>query len=181
MVLGALVLIMLSQTPLFQTGMEVFTSRFENANETEGGMANSIVDRVFGGILSAVENSNNLPFFGQGLGMGTNAGAAMLKGERSGFLISEEEWPRLVGEMGFIIGILVLLIRIIFCTDIFIKSYACIKKGNILPWLLLGGGGLLIILRGQWAQPTVLGFSTLVGGLILAAAKQGSSESKTNI
>lgn len=179
-ILGLVVLVVLSQTSLFKTGTEAFATRFDVATDSEGGMTNSIMDRVFGGMLSAVENSNNLPFFGQGLGMGTNAGAAMLTGERSTFLIAEEEWPRLVGEMGFVLGIFILLIRIIFCVDIFVRSYSRIKKGNILPWLLLSVG-LLIILRGQWAQPTVLGFSTLVGGLILASVKNDSSKPETNI
>lgn len=179
-ILGLLVLAVLSQTPLFKTGTEVLATRFDIANDSEGGMTNSIMDRVFGGMLSAVENSNNLPFFGQGLGMGTNAGAAMLTGGRSTFLIAEDEWPRLVGEMGFVLGVFILLIRVIFSAEILIRSYSRIKMGNILPWLLLSMG-FLIILRGQWAQPTVLGFSTLVGGLILAAVKNDPSQSKTNI
>ncbi|MGE5944870.1 MAG: hypothetical protein ACM31G_11085 [Flavobacteriales bacterium] len=178
-ILGALAFTILSQTPFFQTGTEAFASRFESANKTEGGMANSIMDRVFGGMITAVSNSNDLPFFGYGLGMGTNAGAALLTGER-GFLVAEGEWLRLVGEMGFVMGIIVLLIRVIFCADIFIRSYSVIKKGNLLPWLLLSVG-LLIILRGQWAQPTVLGFSTLVGGLILAAAKKDTSQPENNL
>lgn len=171
MILGALVLMILSQTAFFQTGTEAFTSRFELASENEGGVTNSLLNRFFGGMLTAVANSNNLPFFGHGLGMGTNAGAAMLTGSSGKFLIAEGEWLRLVGEMGFVMGIFILLIRVIFCADIFIKSYNNIKLGNLLPWLLLSFG-LLIILQGQWAQPTVLGFSTLVGGLILATSKK---------
>lgn len=170
MVLGVLMFAILSQTPFFQTGMDAFTTRLEVASESEGSVSDSIMNRIFGGMLTAISNSSHLPFFGYGLGMGTNAGAALLTGER-GFLVAEGEWLRLVGEMGFVIGLIVLLIRVIFCADIFIRSYNNIKKGNLLPWLLLSVG-LLAILQGQWAQPTVLGFSTLIGGLILASSKK---------
>lgn len=165
--LGVLVLATLSKMPFFQTSTEAFTNRFEVASEVEGGVSTSLIDRFFGGMIDAVDNSNDLPFFGYGIGMGTNVGATLLTGKQT-FLIAEGEWLRLVGEMGFVIGILVLLIRVIFCADIFMKSYKNIKSGNILPWLLLSFG-LLIIIQGQWAQPTVLGFSTLLGGLILAS------------
>lgn len=180
MVLGVLVLGVLSQTPFFETATEAFTHRFDAANENEGGVANSIMDRFFGGMLTALNESNELPFFGYGIGMGTNAGAALLTGSSNTFLIAEGEWLRLVGEMGFVIGIIVLLIRVIFCADIFIKSYASLKRGNLLPWLLLSFG-LLIVLQGQWAQPTVLGFSTLLGGLILAASKKDNTQLENNL
>lgn len=171
-VLGILLLTMLSSTPFFQTATEAFSHRFEVANNVEGGVSSSIMDRFFGGMLTAISDSGDLPFFGFGLGMGTNAGAFLLSGGKT-FLIAEGEWLRLVGEMGFVMGIMVILTRVVFCGSIFFKSYGNIKYGNILPWILLSFG-MLIILQGQWAQPTVLGFSTLVGGLILASSKKSN-------
>lgn len=165
-ILGVLVIFVLAQTSFFETSIGVMTQRFENASNSEGSIGDSIVDRFLSGMLTAVSDSNQLPFFGFGIGMGTNAGAALLTGQRT-FLIAEGEWLRLVGEMGFIVGVLVILLRVIFSIDIFSRSYKAMLKGNILPWLLLSFG-FLQVLRGQWAQPTVLGFSTLIGGLILA-------------
>ncbi|WP_111307957.1 hypothetical protein [Confluentibacter sediminis] len=171
-ILGGMTLVLLSNLSFFQTATEAFTSRFEVASREEGGVSNSLIDRFFGGMIAAL-GANDLPFFGYGLGMGTNAGAAMLltKGKEMTFLISEQEWLRVVGEMGFVLGILVLLIKVIFCADISMKSYKSLKSGNLLPWLLLSFG-LLVLIQGQWAQPTVLGFATLSGGLILASAKK---------
>ena len=76
--------------------------------------------------------------------MGTNAGSALLTGKAT-FLIAEAEWLRLVGEMGFVLGVLTLLIRAIFCADITFKSYSCIRLNNILPWLLLSFGLAVIL------------------------------------
>ena len=168
-IIGSILLLVLSQTPFFQVALGAFTERFINANNTEGGVSSSIADRVFGGMITAITDSNDLPFFGYGLGMGTNAGSALLTGKRT-FLIAEGEWLRFVGELGFVMGIIALLIRILFCIDISIKSFKILRLGDILPWILLSFG-LMLILRGQWAQPTVLGFSTLIGGLILASTK----------
>ncbi|MBP0903716.1 hypothetical protein ACFSKN_03940 [Mariniflexile gromovii] len=170
-VLMAIALVILGNTPFFATATEAFTNRFEVASEVEGGVSTSLLDRFFGGMIEAITESN-LPFFGYGLGMGTNVGAALLttKGEEITFLIAEQEWLRIVGEMGFVLGILLLLLRVAFCADITIKSYQSLKFDNILPWLLLSVG-LMVIMQGQWAQPTVLGFSTLIGGLILASSK----------
>ncbi|GAA4976453.1 hypothetical protein [Algibacter aquimarinus] len=168
-ILIVLILFVLSNTEFFGTATEAFTDRFETANRVEGGMSTTLFDRFFGHMIHAITNSD-LPFFGLGLGMGTNAGSALLTGKAT-FLIAEGEWSRLIGEMGFVLGVLILLIRAIFCADISIKSYLNIKLNNILPWLLLSFG-LTVIVQGQWAQPTVLGFSTLIGGLILAASKK---------
>ncbi|SFZ94029.1 hypothetical protein SAMN05428642_103524 [Flaviramulus basaltis] len=179
LVLGIMVLTLLSKASFFQTATEAFTHRFDSASNAEGGVSTSLIHRTFGGMISAItESSEDLPFFGYGLGIGTNAGAALLTGERK-FLIAEGEWLRMVGEMGFVIGVLVVLLRVLFCADITMKSYIGMKSGNLLPWLLLSAG-FLIILKGQWAQPTVLGFSTLTGGLILAALNDNRIDVKNN-
>ncbi|GAA4816972.1 hypothetical protein [Litoribaculum gwangyangense] len=173
-----LILVVLSNAEFFGTATEAFTDRFETANKVEGGMSNTLFERFFGHMIHAI-SGGDLPFFGYGLGMGTNAGSALLTG-KSAFLIAEAEWLRLIGEMGFVLGVLVLLIRAIFCADISIKSYQNIKMDNILPWLLLSFG-ITVILQGQWAQPTILGFSTLMGGLILASSKKADAKPNQEI
>ena len=182
-ILGAIVIVgllftVLSQTAFIQTSTEAFTARFESASEIEGGVSTSLLDRFFGGMIYAMLESNDLPFFGHGIGMGTNVGAKILTGKVT-FLISEGEWGRLVGELGFVIGLLTIVLRTGFCATITFKSYGQLKHGNFLPWLLLSFG-LLIILQGQWAQPTALGFSTVVGGLILACFSKENSNVSQN-
>lgn len=154
----------------FQTGTEAFTDRFTEANKVEGGLDGVIFDRFLGGMIGAITQSNKIPFFGYGLGMGTNVGSLLLTGKIS-YLIAEGEWGRLIGEMGILLGLIVILIRSAFVFNISKLAFKRLKDGDMLAWLLLSFG-MLTILQTQWAQPTSLGFSALLGGLILASLKK---------
>lgn len=163
---GFVVILAFSQTPFFQTATEVFQARFEVANEVEGGMEGVLIDRFLGGLYTALENSVNQPLFGLGIGMGTNVGAMLLAGELT-FLIAEGEWARIVGEMGPILGLGVIFIRVGLGIKIAYASFQKLSYGVLLPWLLVSIG-FLILAQGQWAQPTVLGFSCFVGGITIS-------------
>lgn len=164
---GFVALAILSQTEFFKVSTGAFTDRFETANEAEGGLGNVFVDRFLGGMLKALSESTEHPFFGLGIGMGSNVGAQLLYGNSKVFLISEEEWGRIIGEMGPLLGLILIFIRIGFAFNMATKSFKFMRKENFLPWMLLGVS-FLIFLQGQWAQPTSVGFSTLMGGMMLA-------------
>ncbi|WP_235954855.1 hypothetical protein [Cyclobacterium salsum] len=172
----ALLLLILAQVNLFQTATEVFTARFENANSSEGGVEGVLLDRYLGGLAGAILEGaeGDMPFFGYGIGMGTNVGSMLLTGEMT-FLIAEGEWGRLIGEIGFLMGFIIILVRIMFALKLTLASFNQMFQGNYLPWMLLSFA-LLIIPQGQWAQPTSLGFSTLIGGLMIASLR--NSEKK---
>jgi len=161
----------LSTTPFFDTSREAFLSRFETANETEGGMSGVIGGRYLGGMMTGLGSSPGVPLLGYGLGMGTNAGAMLLTGDNSLFLISEEEWGRLIGELGPVLGLLVIILRLALTLKMTTASYRRLSAGDLLPWMLLSFG-FLNIPQGQWAQPTSLGFSTLIAGLIVASLRK---------
>jgi hypothetical protein len=167
-----ILLLILNQTSIFQTGTEAFTSRFTAANESEGGLQGVFLDRFLGGMISAITNSSDLPFFGYGIGMGTNVGSQILTGSLT-FLISEGEWGRLIGEMGLLLGLIVIVARINLVIEMTKLSFRQIGIGNILPWMLLSFG-FIDILQTQWSQPTSLGFCIVSGGLILASLKGDS-------
>ncbi|MCH6234038.1 hypothetical protein [Cognataquiflexum rubidum] len=169
---GALTI--LSQTSYFATATEVFTSRFTTANKHEGGLESVFFDRFLGGLIGAITNSNQIPFWGYGTGMGTNVGSMLLTGTTT-FLISEAEWGRLVGELGIIMGFGAILLRIGIILKITIASFSHVLKGDLLPWILLSFG-FITILQSQWAQPTSLGFSTLIGGLLIACFNESEEE-----
>lgn len=164
---GVLLLAILGNLSFFQTGMEVFSARLFDANEAEGGIQGVLIDRFLGGMYNAIASPAEIPFWGFGLGLGTNAGAALQTGEVS-FLISEGEWGRLIGEMGILLGLAAIYLRVSLVIKMTIKSFKGLRKGDFLSWMLVSFG-VLIILQGQWAQPTTLGFSVLSGGLILAS------------
>lgn len=172
-ILSVLILILLNNTGFFQTSTEVFTSRFESASDYEGGIRGTLVDRYLGNLIGAVDGSKaeRLPFFGYGMGMGSNVGSMLLSGGRA-FLIAEEEWARLIGEMGYLMGLFVIFMRLGICFEMAIASYRKLAVGDLLPWMLLGFC-LLIVPQGQWAQPTALGFSIFIGGILLASLNEG--------
>ncbi|RYZ30145.1 MAG: hypothetical protein EOO10_03855 [Chitinophagaceae bacterium] len=167
---GALVLAALSNAPFFQTATEAFTVRFESANKTEGGMEGVLGNRYLGSMGRALSyRHGGYPFFGKGLGMGTNVGAMLLSGEKE-FLVAEEEWPRIIGEMGPLLGVLTLLVRMLVSLFISISAFKKLSFGDMLPWLLLSFA-LINLPLGQWAQPTNLGFAIVSGALVLASVR----------
>ncbi|WP_266363586.1 hypothetical protein [Tellurirhabdus rosea] len=169
-VLVLAVFFMLSQISAIDTALNVFTHRFEGANKAEGGLEGVVGDRYFGAMIYAISGSYNIPFFGFGLGAGTSVGAMLVLGT-AGLQFGEDEWTRITGEMGFLIGILVILTRLLFTLNLLTDSFRRMKSGRLLPWMLVSFC-VLNIPQGQWAQPTSLGFSVLAGGLVLAALKK---------
>lgn len=169
-VLGCLVLLaVLLQTSSFGTATEAFTSRYETANETEGGLEGVFLDRFLGGLIGAFTSSVELPFFGHGLGMGTNVGSMLLTGSAE-FLIAEGEWGRVIGESGQLLGIIVVFLRIGLTVRLTAASYQELVRGNLLPWMLMSFG-FLNLSQGGWAQPTSLGFCVIIGGFVIASLK----------
>src|SRR5690606_24637588 len=102
----------------------------------EGGLEGTLGDRFLGGLLSAIVNSTESPFFGYGLGLGSNVGSVLLVGDRN-FLVAEEEWARTIGELGAALGIVVILIRVGLSFQIALTSYHKLRRGDVLPWMLL--------------------------------------------
>jgi hypothetical protein len=165
----AIALAILSQVGFFKTSMEAFTERFTGANESEGGLNGVLGDRYLYGLVSSVLSGTNVPALGYGIGMGSSVGGMLLTGDT--VRISEDDWGREIGELGLTMGLLVILIRVSLTLKVAVGSYRKLVKGDLLPWLILSFA-LLILPQGEWAQPTALGFSTMVGGLILAATKK---------
>ncbi len=165
-----LMVMILNNFTFFQTAVEAFATRFERANNIEGGVEGILVERFLGGMYRAVFEEQEIPFWGHGLGMGTNVGAMLLSG-RLAFLISEGEWGRIIGEMGFFLGIIIILLRIVTVIKMGIYSFRRLALNNLLPWLLFSFSALNV-LQGQWSQPTSLGFAVLSGGLVIAALKE---------
>lgn len=84
----SVLVVLLSFTGLLDTPMEVLLSRFDTAANSEGGVEGTIGERYLGGMFSAIADSWQRPFFGEGLGMGTNVGSTLLGAGRT-FLIAE--------------------------------------------------------------------------------------------
>ncbi len=169
---GVVAIVVMLAMGIGNEAIEAFTARFESANEAEGGMKGVAGDRYAGGMLAAFTNFD-IPFFGYGIGLGTNVGANLVGGDMYSFGFNgETEWTRMVGECGYLIGWTIIFIRLFFSIDVFKRSYRrLVREKDLLPWMLCAGM-LLVVPQGQWAIPTNLGFSILAGGLTLAAVKR---------
>jgi hypothetical protein len=177
---GVIVLLILSKTNFFQTATEAFTSRLETGSEHEGGLKGTLGNRYLGGLLEPIFEAFKQPLFGYGLGMGTNVGSTLLGGGNGNLysVIPEGEWGRLVGELGPLMGLAVIFIRVGLSLKIMLASYQRLALNDLLPWILLSYG-LLALPQAQWAQPTSLGFSTLIAGLMLAALRTPVQDYRT--
>lgn len=151
------------------TSLEAFISRFDNANEVEGGIGGTIGNRYVGGLFGSLINFS-IPIFGYGIGLGTNVGAKIMGGNMYSFgFNAENEWSRIIGECGMLLGFIIIGIRLFFSLEIWKKAYnRLVKKYDLLSWML-SAGMMLTVPQGQWSIPTNLGFCILFGGLTLSA------------
>lgn len=161
-----LIIILNNTTSIFSLGTEVFLTRIDNANEG-GSIKDSIFLRMYDNFKDPIVDLLNKPLFLGNLGMGTNAGAQMLAGNRT-FLISEGELGRLAGEQGLILGGLLIGLRIVLAIKLLLTSLKLPKEDKLLP-VIFCGTALLAIAQGQWAQPSVLGSAVIVSGLLIAS------------
>jgi hypothetical protein len=150
--------------------IEVFTARLSNASGSEGGMSGTLLDRYLGSIIRGIDNE--FPFWGYGLGFGTNVGAKFLGLDNMYTKFnSDQEWVRVVGESGLLIGISIMLIRMAFSIDIFIKSFHRLRdRKTALPWII-SPAILMLIMMGQFNANSNLGFAVFVAGIGVAALK----------
>jgi len=169
---------MVTRLPVFKEGLNVLTTRFSNVAEAEEqSIAMGLISRVFDGLSETIRVYPDAPFFGYGLGIGTNAGAKFLTGQ-SAFLLAEGEWARLVLESGPVLGLAFLLWRCGVTVHLLILCLRSVRRaGNVLPLLLFSSGGLPLM-NGQFGPPTVLGFAVFTTGLALAA-RNADDESGT--
>lgn len=175
--LGVVVLIAISFVPVFEDAREAFLSRWEMAETHEGnsvGMA-SILDRLFGGWDYLQATMANAPFFGSGIGMGSNVAARLSTG-RLGFLLAENEWAKCLLELGAPLGLAFLGLRFGLAFSLLrLALIRLLRLRDALPLLVLAAAGSPLIF-GQWAPPTILGFAVVGAGLCLASCQDEPEE-----
>jgi hypothetical protein len=161
-------LALFSNVGFFATATEAFTARFEGANESEGGLVEGTIgNRFFGALIKAFAISGG-SMMGVGVGSGTPLGALLLRDDTVS-RTADFEWIREIGELG-LMGLIVIALRVGLALKISVASNRKLKKGDMLPWLMMSVG-ILIVSQGQWHQPTALGFCALMGGLWMASLR----------
>jgi len=166
--LAVVVLWLISFLPIFQEGLGILSDRFvESAESAETTIFGNLTSRVLGGYIDSLRLVASVPLGGFGLGVGTNGGAVFLTGEAD-FLLSENEWSRILLESGPILGLAFLVWRCALAYKIGRFAIGQVRVGNTLP-LFLFSAVVFILLQGPFGQPTSLGFAVVLTGLCLAA------------
>ncbi len=172
-VVGALIL---SRFPIFKEGVRNLSERFTSAAEAaETTVVWGMIDRVISGFTEGFKNIDRCPFFGYGLGIGTNVAGRILLG-RPAFLLAENEWSRVLWESGPVLGLAFLFWRTLLMLQLGRLSFIALRRDALLP-ILLFGSGFVVLLNGQLGQPTTLGFAAFVNGLCLAATRPRVTDS----
>lgn len=172
------VVLLLGRTSFIKRPIDALTARFTQADESEGGIVNTL-KRVSAGIEEPFQNED-LPFLGYGIGMGTNVGAQLLVGHSDVFLIAEGEWGRIIGELGIVLGLSVIIIRMIISVKLTTECFKKLLVFDLLPWLLLSIS-FLNMAQAQWAQPTTLGYCVIIVGLTFASLNKPETDSEEEI
>lgn len=150
----------------FSLFIDVFSVRFNGANESEGGLGSSILERTFGWLFRAIDNSSLL---GYGSGFFTNFGMKMIMGDVANWSgniakvasSTEMEWGRIICEDGIVIGLMILFMRFYIAFSIFRKSLKqLIKTKDILLWLCMPVCILFLIVS-QLKSGYNLGFTAI--------------------
>ncbi len=165
LLLGPVLIFLTGTADIFLKGLATFSRRWIDASD--GDVVGSTIGRFFGQFGEAWQATGDSPAFGQGLGLGSNVGAVLTTGER-GFVLSEDEWARIILERGPLFGWLFLVMRIGIAVRLARAAWVGLVESNpLVP--LLTATALIPVLVGQWSPPTILGFSILYGGMTLAA------------
>ncbi len=157
----------LRDLPFFSSGLEVFNARVQGAANVEGG-SQGFVGRFLSNYVGFYPALFDAPLLGNGLGMGTIVGLALMA-NKANFIWFEDEWARHILESGPILGLAFIFYRIVFAGWISSVAIRYMAQRDPLPVLLLGSC-LLLLLTGTTGQTTVQGFTILLAGLCLAAA-----------
>ncbi|PYI61279.1 MAG: hypothetical protein DMC59_00865 [Verrucomicrobia bacterium] len=172
LVLLVIALLIVTRLPIVHEGLSILSSRFtQSAEAAETTITGGLIQRTLSGFTEGLGHLGHAPIFGFGLGVGTSGGAAFLMGQ-STFLLSENEWTRIIFESGPILGLAFLLWRAVLTAYLGFASLRALTRAEILP-LLIFSAGFLIILNGQLGQPTSLGFAVVLNGLCLASTRPG--------
>lgn len=168
--IGLVGLFIADQIPIFDDAKETFLARWERSTgKDKGGVEGALIARIIVDFTAPFTETEGVPFFGQGLGAGTQVGAKLLTGER-GFELGEGEWFRLIGEAGFLLGTLFVIWRTALTARLGQLAIIAFTRGNGMGLIMLSTTAYNIMI-GQLGQTTINGFTTVGIGLTIASMR----------
>ena len=148
----------------FPKAYESMSQRQEDAVSSEG----STLDRVINSFTEAAQPFNTAPPFGYGIGSGSNASRIFRNGDTS-FILGENEWIRMINELGPIFGYPVLLFRILLVLWLFYLALKVNRKtSNGSALILFGFVGYCLLASTITIQNQLLAICWFAVGLLLA-------------
>lgn len=161
-------------TVIFPKSFEAMSARQTAAVRSEG----STVNRALGA-FSFISQLNTAPPEGYGIGAGSNAAARYLG--RSGFSLGEEEWGRLINEMGPTAGLFIIISRIALTAWLGIRALKINKlTGDATPLICVGFCSYLVLLGQITAQNQMLSFCWMSVGITLALCRFAEARHRTH-
>lgn len=153
----------------FSDAFEAMIYRQQDAVAAEG----STVVRAFRSFTDFLNVFSSVPFTGYGIGYGTNGGGQYATGS-IGFTLAEDEWTRIVMELGPVFGLLFISLRVALVLSLFDKSiHSARRLKNVLPLVLFGFIGIVTLNGGITMQGTVNGYGWIFAGFCMAATHYG--------
>jgi hypothetical protein len=150
-------------------GMFAFAERWTGStSDLHTTVYESIVLRIWHTFTDFLQLLGRTPAAGYGLGLGTNAGAFLLTGDLD-FLLAENEFERVILEVGPIVGTAYILFRFAIAGVIGAVVVRAFRRGNPRPWCLFSVSAVTVLI-GQWGVATIQGATVLLAGLTLASA-----------
>lgn len=159
------VLVYFLATTFLSENLGILESRFEAASKSE-----DTIYRFFSPYINFFKAYGfDVPSWGMGLGIGSNAGSFLMSGSRS-FVTAESEWQSVMAEAGPILGSVFILYRVCLSIGVLCTAFMVFrKKGYIIP-VIFASMIFMLFLNGQITkQGTSLYFAWFFMGLALAA------------
>ena len=167
----SLVAAVVSQLPVFSEATNTMQERLTAADEAEGGATGTVDRRVLGPILGALDpESSSAPWYGLGLGLGSNPIAVLTTGTAQ-FLAGEDEITRVVNEFGAPFGLPFMAFRVVLAIAIAFTALARVRSRGPLAWFL-APAMFTALFSGTLEQLTINGFMVILVGFTLAAFRK---------
>jgi hypothetical protein len=156
---------------IFSEAWQALLTRSIGAYESESAIYSfGTVGRAFSGFTDFIPLLPTTPFFGYGLGTFGNAFSALNTGLLPSSLSAESDWARNVLELGPVLGLLYIGLRIAIVVSLTRGAVLATRRANNpLPLLFLGVGGLVLLVDQITGQGSVHGFGWLYTGFCIAA------------
>ena len=109
------------------------------------------------------------PPYGRGIGIGSNYGGKLVAG-KAGFVLEENEWPRIIQESGLLVGGFYISFRVLIAVYVGVSAWKPMVRGDVLPTALFCANTVVLVI-GNISRPTSQGFAVLSMALALTAVR----------